>query len=875
MPKWVAERGHAQDIAGCNEQSAAHATQYVAKAGIELRGIRDGVLALTDMNLNPAANTGEPKVLKTVEFPQVQYVDEIVDEPVAILGQVPTTQTVQKTVEVSQVQFSDRVTDVPVVSRRHVPGQSIREEIVEAIRVVDSEDLPLNIYREILLENKILRVIKKEYVTKCLDTLAEIAELDDAYKRFHEQLVKCRKLGIYEDSTVGVKTAEVLRFNTSKPGFSFDGHVDHMKEGQNDISYITGESIAVVSSLFEENLHKKGHEVPYMADPVDECAVHQFKEFGGKMLNPTLKEGLNLGDDEKKKTLEEELKANLEPSKKLMKDVLGDKVEMVITSDRIVDSPCVPTTSEYEYGWSAKMKRIVEAQALRDDSMTSHMVSKKTMEVNPRHSTARSLEPKSRQDLHGHRQQQQDQLTKQSVQQEREEGKKEKSEKVERKEWETVVAKGRKGQRERGQEGTRKEEEREPEEEECKQVKKVVTDWTVVTRNKRQKKMVQIFVRVNGSKSTSMEVNLTDDKVEDVMRRIQNVEDTYVTLHGRVLKKSEKLKSCGVTDGCTIQVTNRMRGGGRHKVKKSKESTKTERMEHRVDRKDDEVEGVAMDSAQPMGEGSEQRWADEVKSDKGPAIRECDKDACIQMVEQTEVYRKIVDKMSGGNDFEVELMVQEYMRMSRETLGWTQEQVEMLGCGIRWAIEARKKGRGTEKERRRREEPLEETRAESTDELEVTSRVVEVKTGRGSASLVQGGVDGHDELDETRGKGKGKGNGGEGEHGGKGDKGGKGIQLKREEEQETAEEDEGRVRVAPNMGAGGSHPQAMTNPEEKQRQGGQWVLRPMRKWADCVDEEPEEEAEEEDKHEAEDESEAGGRSSKERVTEEEAEGRRE
>ena len=144
-----------------------------------------------------------------------------------------------------------------------------------------------------------------------------------------------------------------------------------------------------------------------------------------------------------------------------------------------------------------------------------------------------------------------------------------------------------------------------------------------------------------------------------------------------------------------------------------------------------------------------------------------------------------------------------------------------------------------------------------------------MKTGRGSASLVQGEADGHDELDETRGKGKGKGIGGKGEHGGKGDKEGKGFQqsvkmTKGEEEQETAEEDEGRVRMAPNVEAGGSHHQATTDLEEKlQRKKGQWVLRPARKWwkvlslvgkwADCVAEEPEEEAEEGDKHEAEDE----------------------
>ena len=267
--------------------------------------------------------------------------------------------------------------------------------------------------------------------------------------------------------------------------------------------------------------------------------------------------------------------------------------------------------------------------------------------------------------------------------------------------------------------------------------------------------MIQIYVKVDGGKVIPTEVNLTDDKVEDVMRQFLSSEDMYVTMQGRVLKRNEKLKSCGVTDGCTIQVMSRIQGGGRHKDKKRKESAKTERTEHRVDQKDDGVESVAMDSAQPMGERPEQRWADEVRRDKTPVMRECDKDTVIRMIEQNEVYRKIVEGMSGGNDFEVEWMVQEYLRISRETLGWTQEQAEMMECGIRWAVEARRR---KDEEQRRREEPLEETRAESTDEPEVTGRVAEVKKGRGSASLVQGRVDGHDELDETRGTGKGKGN---------------------------------------------------------------------------------------------------------------------
>merc|ERR1712065_91087 len=222
--------------------------------------------------------------------------------------------------------------------------------------VVDSEDLPLNISRETLQQNKILRVIKKNLVKKCLEMFAEIAEKKDDYKKFYEQFGKCLKLGIHEDSTNRAKIAELLRFSTSKSGdeqISLKEYVDRMKEGQNDIYYITGESIAVVSSSpFLENLRKKGLEVLYMVDPVDEYAVQQLKEFDGKKLKSTTKEGLDIGDEDEKKKLEE-LKAEFEPLTKLMKEVL------------------------------------------RDNSMTSYMVSKKTMEVNPTHSIMTELKKKA------------------------------------------------------------------------------------------------------------------------------------------------------------------------------------------------------------------------------------------------------------------------------------------------------------------------------------------------------------------------------------------------------------------------------------------------------------------------------------------------
>merc|ERR1719473_1341925 len=262
--------------------------------------------------------------------------------------------------------------------------------------VVDSEDLPLNISRETLQHNKILRVIKKNLVKKCLEMFAEIAEKNDDYKKFYEQFSKNLKLGVHEDSTNRMKIAELLRYQTSKSGddvISLKEYVDRMKEGQSDIYYITGESVASVdASPFIETLKKKGLEVLYMVDPIDEYCVQQLKEFDGKKLVSVTKEGLDLEDEDEKKTLEEQ-KAEYETLCKLIKEVLGDKVEKVIVSNRVSESPCVLVTSEY--GWSANMERIMKAQALRDSSMTSYMVSKKTMELNPNHAIMKELKEKA------------------------------------------------------------------------------------------------------------------------------------------------------------------------------------------------------------------------------------------------------------------------------------------------------------------------------------------------------------------------------------------------------------------------------------------------------------------------------------------------
>ncbi|XP_018579855.1 heat shock protein 83 [Anoplophora glabripennis] len=266
--------------------------------------------------------------------------------------------------------------------------------------VVDSEDLPLNISREMLQQNKILKVIRKNLVKKCLELFEELSDDKDGYKKFYEQFSKNLKLGIHEDSQNRAKLADLLRYHTSASGdeaCSLKDYVSRMKENQKHVYYITGESKEQVAhSAFVERVKKRGFEVVYMTEPIDEYVVQQLKEYDGKSLVSVTKEGLELPEDDEEKKKREEDKAKFEGLCKVMKTILDNKVEKVVVSNRLVESPCCIVTSQY--GWSANMERIMKAQALRDTSTMGYMAAKKHLEINPDHPIVENLRQKAEAD---------------------------------------------------------------------------------------------------------------------------------------------------------------------------------------------------------------------------------------------------------------------------------------------------------------------------------------------------------------------------------------------------------------------------------------------------------------------------------------------
>jgi heat shock protein beta len=291
--------------------------------------------------------------------------------------------------------------------------------------VVDSEDLPLNVSRETLAQSRVLKVMGKKLTRKVLGMLRQMAEAekDDEeeeeekeeqaegeegeeaevesdkktlYSQFWNEFGKSIKLGVIDDRANKSKLTKLLRYSTSKSEGKLAGledYVDNMLEGQKYIYYITGESVeAVEKSPMLETLVKRGYEVLYMVDALDEYVLQSLAEFDGHELMSVTKEGLKFGDEAKEKAKLEKLQDDFKPLTDWLQEKLTDEVTKVTVSNRLGSTPAVLVTGQY--GWSANMERIMKAQTFADPSKQSYMASKKTLEINPRHPAIKSLAEK-------------------------------------------------------------------------------------------------------------------------------------------------------------------------------------------------------------------------------------------------------------------------------------------------------------------------------------------------------------------------------------------------------------------------------------------------------------------------------------------------
>ena len=263
--------------------------------------------------------------------------------------------------------------------------------------VVDSDDLPLNVSREILQESKAVRIMRKRLVRKSIDMMKDLAkEGSDAYKTFYENFGQQIKLGCIEDMENKKELAKLLRFASTTTNnedvTSLADYVARMPEGQKDIYFVAADSReAARRSPFLERMKSKGYEVLFMLEPIDEVAMNNLGQFDGKDIVDVSKDNVDL-DTEEDKGKNEEAEKELKVLTDWLKEQYGEKVENIRVTTTLVDTPCVLVTSKF--GWSANMERIMKAQTMADGASFDYMKGRKSMEVNARHPVIRNLKKK-------------------------------------------------------------------------------------------------------------------------------------------------------------------------------------------------------------------------------------------------------------------------------------------------------------------------------------------------------------------------------------------------------------------------------------------------------------------------------------------------
>ena len=294
------------------------------------------------------------------------------------------------------------------------------------VGVVDSDDLPLNVSREQLSQDKVLKVMGKKIVRKAIEMIKKLAEEGEVkeaaeekeaseeqaeateatteattettetkteednanYIELWEQFGKSLKIGVIEDSANRNKLARLLRYKSSLSEgkwTSLEHYVERMKEWQKQIYYVSGDSVEKVeSSMFLDAFKKRGVEVLYFTEPIDEYVAQNLREYSGKSLQDITKEGVEFGDEkERAKKLQKEYESRFEVLTSWMKELLGDKVDKVEVTTTLETAPAVLSTSKY--GYSATMERIMKSQALQNPEKAKYMKAHKIMMLNPRH----------------------------------------------------------------------------------------------------------------------------------------------------------------------------------------------------------------------------------------------------------------------------------------------------------------------------------------------------------------------------------------------------------------------------------------------------------------------------------------------------------
>merc|ERR1712086_628611 len=261
--------------------------------------------------------------------------------------------------------------------------------------VIDSEDLPLNISREMLQQSRVIKIMRKNIIKRSIELFQDLEKDDTKYETFYEHFSKNIKLGIHEDNSNRDKLSKLLRYNSyrNEKSISLESYISEMPENQNEIYYITGETHdKVKNSSFVEGVVKAGYDVLFLTDPIDEYVIQKLTEYDGKKLVSITKDDFKLPETDEDKKTHTENETEFNETCEKIKEILKDRCEKVILSGRLTDAPCCVVTGQH--GWSANMERIMKVQALGDKTSFNYMTSKKTLEINPGHSIIKELRSK-------------------------------------------------------------------------------------------------------------------------------------------------------------------------------------------------------------------------------------------------------------------------------------------------------------------------------------------------------------------------------------------------------------------------------------------------------------------------------------------------